>query len=140
MLDYLIFNKLKWFNVTDNAETVNVNGKSYTAVPKQIEIPAGASWHEICGGTVNQGEWTINEPITVNCIGAISDAYLFVGRIHNTNDDSYFNLDYPGGDSNEINLGLILKNKVSKVNWGGIKPPRPLLIRLCATLRRAVIL
>lgn len=135
MVDHLLFDRLKWWKVTDNADTISASGKEFLAIPKQIEIPAGASWHEICGGTVNQAEWTMDEPMTVNCIGAISDAYLFVGRIHNTNDDSYFNLDYPGGDSNEINLGLILKDKVSKVIWGG----KRLLSHVYQALRRVVI-
>ena len=41
MLDHLIFNKLKWFNVADNASSVTANGKKYYAIPTQVTVPKG---------------------------------------------------------------------------------------------------
>ena len=41
MLDHLIFNKLKWFNVADSASSVTANGKKYYAIPTQVTVPKG---------------------------------------------------------------------------------------------------
>lgn len=41
MLDHLIFNKLKWFNVADNADNITANGKKYYAIPTQVTAPRG---------------------------------------------------------------------------------------------------
>ena len=41
MLDHLIFNKLKWFSISDNQETVNTGGRQFYAIPKSFTIKAG---------------------------------------------------------------------------------------------------
>ncbi|WP_297954168.1 hypothetical protein [uncultured Lactobacillus sp.] len=40
MLDHLILNAKKWFEISDNANTVTANGKKYIAIPVKATIPA----------------------------------------------------------------------------------------------------
>ena len=40
-VDHLVFNKQNWFNVADNANSVNANGKKYYAIPTQVTVPKG---------------------------------------------------------------------------------------------------
>lgn len=37
-IDHLVFNKLKWFNVADNADSVTANGKKYYALPSKVKV------------------------------------------------------------------------------------------------------
>ena len=53
MLDHLIFNKLKWFNVADNASSVTANGKKYYAIPTQVTVPKGTILY-LMDDTVNE--------------------------------------------------------------------------------------
>ena len=53
MLDHLIFNKLKWFNVADNASSVTANGKKYYAIPTQVTVPKGTILY-LMDNTVNE--------------------------------------------------------------------------------------
>lgn len=41
MLDHLIFNKLKWFNIADDAQSATVNGRKYIAIPESGTVPSG---------------------------------------------------------------------------------------------------
>lgn len=40
-IDHLVFNKLKWFNVTNNADSVTANNKAFLAIPTEITVPDG---------------------------------------------------------------------------------------------------
>lgn len=40
-LSYLLFNKLKWFNIADNAQSATVNGRKYIAIPESGTVPSG---------------------------------------------------------------------------------------------------
>lgn len=40
MLDHLIFNKLKWFNVTDNQKTVNTGANTYINIKNTFPVDA----------------------------------------------------------------------------------------------------
>lgn len=42
MLKEIIFNKLKWFNVDDNAKKMTANGKNWIAMPSKIIVHKGA--------------------------------------------------------------------------------------------------
>lgn len=37
-VDHILFNKLKWFNVADNADNVTANGKKYYVLPSQVKL------------------------------------------------------------------------------------------------------
>ena len=38
-VDHMLFNKLKWFNVADNADSVTANNKAFLAMPTEITVP-----------------------------------------------------------------------------------------------------
>ena len=40
-VDHMLFNKLKWFNVADNADSINANNKVFLAMPSEITVPDG---------------------------------------------------------------------------------------------------
>lgn len=37
-IDHILFNKLKWFNVADNADSVTANGRTFYALPKRVKL------------------------------------------------------------------------------------------------------
>ena len=37
-VDHILFNKLKWFNVADNADSVKANGRSFYALPSKVKL------------------------------------------------------------------------------------------------------
>ena len=71
MLDHLIFNKLKWFNVTDNADSVTANGKNYYACPTEVTLVAGAPFS-------GENEYIVSD-LKVKCLGVGSDVYYVGG-------------------------------------------------------------
>lgn len=38
MLDHMLFNRLKWFNIKDDAESIEIDGKTWQAFPKNVKI------------------------------------------------------------------------------------------------------
>ena len=42
-VDHILFNKLKWFNVADNADSINANGRSFYALPSKIKLTKDSS-------------------------------------------------------------------------------------------------
>ena len=40
-IDHILFNKLKWFNVADNADNITANNKAFLAIPTEITVPDG---------------------------------------------------------------------------------------------------
>lgn len=37
-VDHILFNKLKWFNVADNADSVKANGRNFYALPSKVKL------------------------------------------------------------------------------------------------------
>lgn len=50
-LSYLLFNKLKWFNIADNAQSATVNGRKYIAIPESGTVPSGTLIRDRYTGT-----------------------------------------------------------------------------------------
>lgn len=101
MLDHMIFNKLKWFNIGDNVDQVTANGKSYTAIPKQIKVQNRASimW-------ASSGDHSISD--TLSCCGIFYGTFFGIDGNHTwyvVQQDSWV------GWTNEQNI----KNVI----WGG---------------------
>ena len=49
-IDHMLFNKLKWFNVADNADSVKANGRSFYALPSKIKLTKdGVTFWSIAG-------------------------------------------------------------------------------------------
>ena len=100
-IDHILFNKLKWFNVADNAITIQANGKKWRAYPQTITVDRKI--HFIIAG----GEGLIRHDgsdDTYTCLGSFDGYYVIKGH------DGYI----------EGNYGLLLapEKYVASVNWG----------------------
>lgn len=50
--DHLVFNRLKWFNVADNADNITANGRNFYALPSKIKLTKdNANVWVVNGGT-----------------------------------------------------------------------------------------
>lgn len=84
MINHLIFNKLKWFNVADNADSTTINGKNYEAVPEQITIKPGTDiYYAKSDGvfddrTSNSLTISVSGRAKMEVNGTISDYYVSV--------------------------------------------------------------
>ena len=121
MIDHLIFNKLKWFNVTDSADNVKANGRNYFAMPVSFTIPEGA---HVSDGN-HQSGFDLSKDCNVTCVGASDEFYYFCGEIE-------FTPSYGGPNSNNwdmdnpkdvygrdiFNLPMFIKkDKVKNIRW-----------------------
>lgn len=59
-VDHMIFNKLKWWNIGDNADKATINGRDYIATPKKIRIPAETQVNIGTGTYYARGDQTID--------------------------------------------------------------------------------
>ena len=122
MLDHMIFDKLKWFNISDNANEVVANNKIWLAVPNKLVLKAGSSVAFLNDlNTMDMHHPQITDTVTVHCIGATNDAYFFDGNItwddHN-GDFGSFDLKEVIYSSNTV-IGMVAKQEVQNVIWGG---------------------
>lgn len=134
MVDHLIFNKLKWFNVADNADSVTANGKDYEAVPQQVKIPENTKvnlFNSFNSADI-RGEKYVASDTVLNCIGVIGENYCCSGKITLNEYDApneygdygtTSTVDLNGGKnewvSENYNICVIPKSKVQVVKWGG---------------------
>lgn len=112
MLDHLIFNKLKWFNIKDNAETMQANGKKYVAVPTSFTVKRGSY---VLNGPTSQVNAMVLTDTEVDCCGASDDVYFFATGI-------LLGSDFTSGQGvsyNSEHPGVIRKSDVKNVIWGG---------------------
>lgn len=119
-VDHLIFNKLKWFNVTDNADNVQANGKNYIALPASFTLPKGTN---VSDGD-HQGGTNISRDCEVTCVGSSNDFYYFCGKIFTdwSGLDSELDIDNPKDVENSAVFTrpwFVRKSKVTNVKWGG---------------------
>lgn len=142
MVDHLIFNKLKWFNVADNADSVTANGKDYEAVPQQVKIPKNTKvnlFNSFNFADIRGEKYAASDTV-LNCIGVIGENYCCSGKItlneyDAPNEYGYYGttrtVDLNGGKnewvSENYNICVIPKSKVQVVKWGG----KALLVALC---------
>lgn len=119
MVDHLLFDRLKWWKVADNADTISASGKEFLAIPKQIEISDNAHCLFLNDSNTSVAGFypTIRTATTFDCVGVTSDAYIFTGKVSD-DDGTTQNLYYDSG-SRSIFVGLVPKSDVSKVIWGG---------------------
>ena len=134
-IDHLVFNKLKWFNVADNADSVTANGKDYEAVPQQVKIPKNTKvnlFNSYSILNVDHGERYAASDTVMNCIGVIGKNYCCSGEIELNEYDAPNKYGSYGttstvdlnGDKNEwVNenhsICVIPKSRVQVVKWGG---------------------
>lgn len=95
MLDHMIFNKLKWFNIGDNANEITANGKTWTAHPTSIVIADETPLASFDGpaGLASGDNWYSLGQQTVKCLAKTGNSYAICGPIKvyrgNNVDDQY---------------------------------------------------
>ena len=114
-VDHLIFNKLKWFNVTDNADNMTANGKKYYAVPSKITIKQGTSLTYPSAGadhadTTNR----LKQDLQVDCVGANANHYFFVAYI---NDYDTYGMHYGFQEREGYGVGEVSKSNCKNIVW-----------------------
>lgn len=140
MVDHLIFNKLKWFNVADNASSVTANGKKYYAIPTQVTVPKGTILY-LMDDSAN--EFMQHAVVAQDCTCKVG-AFILKGQLaEGTNGDGVANFDVY-----KLNGHVIVENgttggfvKITDVTnpvWGGKRLLIALLSRVYATLRKVV--
>lgn len=77
-IDHLVFNRLKWFNVADNADSVTANGKKYYAVPSKITIKRGTTISTVPLEGGSRVSFELDEDWEVKCIGVNDTHYFFI--------------------------------------------------------------
>lgn len=115
MLDHLIFNKLKWFNVADNADQVSANGRNYVAIPEQVTIPSGTRvWGDY---EMRSYDYLIQTDTTCNIVGKTQ--FMWAGNTNPKTVDCYVTLDKITGVGNDNMTYFIPVSSVKNVKWGG---------------------
>lgn len=108
-IDHLVFNRLKWFNVADNAGNVTANGKKYYAVPSKITIKQGTIiQYPIQGSVLADTAFELEEDFEVKCIGANDNHYFFIGNIK----DNYTFQEREG-----YGVGEVSKSNCKNIVW-----------------------
>ena len=92
MLDHLIFNKLKWFNVADNTDSINANGRNFYVLPSKIKLTkANAVVWTVNGGSPPSG---FSSGQVFDVLGAYKNTYNEQGKKRYIVSYSNSNLDY----------------------------------------------
>lgn len=133
-IDHLVFNKLKWFNVTDNADSVTANGKDYEAVPQQVKIFKNTKinlFNSFNTADIHMEKYAASDTV-LNCIGVIGENYCCSGEIelnqHGEPDEygdygTQSTIDLNGSKDEWVNedysICVIPKSQVQVVKWGG---------------------
>lgn len=124
-IDHLVFNKLKWFNVADNADNVQANGKNYKAIPSQVKVPAHTEITLLndAGTASTRFEKYANKDTILNCVGVVNNYYCCTGEITldqygSPNEYGSYGTEFVANLNTKL-LGLVLKSQVQVTNWGG---------------------
>lgn len=134
MLDHLLLNKLKWFNIGDNTNSVNANGKDWEAIPKQITLSRGVKIATFSGdgsAFTTDAIIMLNSDATANVIGKIANCYAITGIFNGTGQDTgtnaTLNLEFDERfvydshryEVNFVSFGLVPESEAKNVIWGG---------------------
>lgn len=109
-IDHLIFNRLKWFNVTDNADSIKANGRSFYALPSKIKLTNdGVALGTIHGGAL---PYTFDSGQVFDVLGAYKNTYNEQGKKRYIVSYSHSNRDY---------ILSVSESDCTPI-WGGVKP------------------
>lgn len=110
-IDHILFNKLKWFNVADNAESIQIGNRQFWAIPSEIIIKDGTNLgrYDDAGGTA-----LVDGDTTVKVIGVSKNAYIITGYVHFRESTNLYSITFA-----EKSPGVIYVNEVKKVIWEG---------------------
>lgn len=107
---YLKFNRLNWYNITDNTDNITANGRSFYALPSKIKLTkySATVW------TVNGGSlpYTLGSGQVLDVIGAYKNTY-------NENGKKRYIVSY--SDSNNDYILSVSESDCTPI-WGGVKP------------------
>ena len=87
-VDHILFNKLKWFNVADNADSINANGRSFYALPSKIKLTKDSSNVWVVMG--------INAPGLSFVSGTVFDVIGFYPNTYNEGGKKRYIVSYSG--------------------------------------------
>ena len=77
-IDHLVFNSLKWFNVTDNADNITANGRSFYALPSKIKLTKDSALVWVVMGVNSPGAFVSG--IVFDVIGFYLNTYNEGGK------------------------------------------------------------
>lgn len=114
-IDHILFNKLKWFNVADNADNMTANGKKYYAVPSKITIKQGTSLTYPSTG-VDHVDITnrLKKDLQVDCVGANANHYFFIADIY---DYDTYGIYYGFQEREGYGVGEVSKSNCKNIVW-----------------------
>lgn len=113
-VDHLIFNKLKWFNVADNADNITANGKKYYAVPSKITIKQGTYLTYPSAGSDHEDNTNrLKQDLQVDCVGANANHYFFVAYI----DYDTYGVNYDFDEREGCGVGEVSKSNCKNIVW-----------------------
>lgn len=117
-VDHMLFNKQKWFNVADNADSVKANNKDYVALPTSFTLPKDT---HVSDGYHESG-MNISQDSEVTCVGSSNDFYYFCGSIITDWGGYIEDIDNPKDVEDTVDFErpwFVRKSKVTNVKWGG---------------------
>jgi hypothetical protein len=94
-IDHLVFNKLKWFNVADDANEVTINHKIWTAHPASVTVKDEA----VLSDFDNDNDHTYLYDLKLRgqqdfkCLGKAGNVYIVSGYFE-THDAQFENYDF----------------------------------------------
>lgn len=77
-ISHLIFNRLKWFNVAENADNVTANGRNFYALPSKIKTTTDNIHLYAIVGDTPPGDFSSGTVFTV--VGAYKNTYSEDGK------------------------------------------------------------
>lgn len=123
MLDHMLFNVKKWFNVDDSQTQITANGKRWLAMPTKVVIKSGANINQVHGITsqlVSETTFSV-----VGYFNEYDNVYPYL--LHGTYTSKY--LDNTETDTATVQVD---KEDVKKVIWGG----KTFLSHVCKAFKR----
>lgn len=78
-IDHLVFNKLKWFNVADDANEVTINHKSWTAHPASVTVKDKSVLRGFDSNFTYLYDLKLRGQQDFKCLGKAGDVYIVSG-------------------------------------------------------------
>lgn len=92
-VDHLVFNKLKWFNVADDANEVTINHKIWTAHPASVTVKENSVLRYFSDNFAHEYYLMLRGQQDFQCIGKAGDVYIVSGYFK-TRDAQYKKYDF----------------------------------------------
>lgn len=115
MLDHLIFNVKKWFEISNDMSAITANNKNYYACPSRFTVMAETT---IKNPNTGNG-WRVLNDAEVTCVGAGQDVYFFDGQLEIYADSDENKHPNNAVYSHYYYTGVVEKTNVRNVIWGG---------------------